>query len=531
MTKILPNRRNHRTPRPLGSDAYTVNGYLLESKEATDNSIYYGTFRKFPHHHTDTFDDKRIVFAGLQAICDYLFYEPVTHAEIDESIAFLKGRKVTTNGFVDFEFPEVLWRRVVDECDGHLPLKVEGIAEGSVVYPGEPFIRVTATKEGFGPLVPWFESTLLGVWAASERLTLARHFLSKCYEIIRAHEPLSTTNDECMFFARIMIHDFGDRAAMCPQESEFVARVHNLVWTGTDTFRAAYQNWKNGAPPAFGSSVNALAHRIVQGFKEEGDCYRHMYNVANPGELLSMVGDCYDYWTALKNHLIPLALESKKDGNGKTVVCRPDSGDSCEMVIGTLGEALRAGLMEPFVGRFDGREQTYYVSTTLRFIVANGESFESVKDILNTCLTHGYLPWRCGVFGIGGSLRNHLTRDDMSTKFALCAVGNDKRPVVKFSHEAGKQTLPNTKVVRDKISLTSGITVYLPDELPKLLIDSLVSYYDGSLDSPFGSGFTDTFSTIENRVIKEFEKMPPVAGAPSNAVKAVVSALSKKYRT
>lgn len=89
-----------------------------------------------------------------------------------------------------------------------------------------------------------------------------------------------------------------------------MAKVHNYVFYGTDTFRSAYQNWKNGAPAAFGSSVKALAHRIVQGFEKEFDCYQNMFDTAQPGEFLSMVGDCYDYGTRtlFGSYVAPTAL-------------------------------------------------------------------------------------------------------------------------------------------------------------------------------------------------------------------------------
>lgn len=525
--KILPVRRHHSVPRPLWSDAYTINGYKLESAEATENSVYYGTYRKFPLKAEPAVykkNDLRIMFAGLQSLCDMMFYEPYTHKEIDDSIAFLKGRKATATGFRDWEFPEALWRKVVDECDGYLPLKIEGIPEGGVVYPGEPCIRVSATKPGFGPLVPWFESTLLHVWAASERLTAARHFLKWAYNLIRQVELPSVPDEQCMFWARLMVHDFGDRAATCPQESELVAKVHNYVWFGTDTFRAAYQNWKNGANPAMGSSVNALAHRLVQGFENEFDCYRQMYEVAENGEYLSMVADCYDYWNALEKCLIPLALDAKTKNNGKIVVARPDSGDSVEMVVGTLKRAREAGLMVPV----ETARGTMLESTNLRFIVGNGETFDTIKSIIDACLVEGFAPWRCGIFGVGGHLRNNINRDHMSTKFALCAVGKDNRPVIKLSEEKGKGTLPNVKVCRNELARKSGITIAMPDE--PLGPDSLVTYYDGSAEAPFGPGFLDDFNVCEERVIKGFDEMPEIAGHTTTKVDNVVTELTKHYR-
>src|SRR5574337_813829 len=99
--KTLPARRYHKTPRPWWGDAYTLNGFCFESKEATETSEYYATFRKFPvmEEPLYTVGDKRIVFAGLQTLCDLLFYDPITHAEIDEALSFLKERKATSSGF------------------------------------------------------------------------------------------------------------------------------------------------------------------------------------------------------------------------------------------------------------------------------------------------------------------------------------------------------------------------------------------------------------------------------------------------
>lgn len=526
--KILPARKYHKTPRPLMSDAYTINGYVFESPEATEASEYYLTFRKFPKafepHYTG--NDNRIVFAGLQPLLDILFYDPITYEEIDETLRALKGRKATGVGFEDFEFPEAMWRQVVDECGGYLPLEIEALPEGSVAYPGEPVLRVRATKPGFGPLVPWFESTLLHVWAPTERLTAARHFYKWAYGLIRLVEPKSVDDASCELFARLMIHDFGDRAATCGQESELVGKVHNYVFYGTDTFRAAYQNMKNGAPAAFGSSVKALAHRIVQGYEQEFDCYGFMFDSAGKNEFLSMVGDCYDYWYALENKLIPLALKAQAEQSGKIVVARPDSGNSMDMVIGTLNKARDAGLMTSYTCA-DGAER--FVAGSLRFIVGNGESYKSAMDIVLAALAAGYVPWRCGVFGIGGHLRNNLNRDHMSTKFALCAVGENSRPVIKLSEERGKRTLPKVKVLRNSEALQTGCTLVLPMEQPENP-DALVPYYNGSLDAPFGTGFTDDFLTIEKRVMEDFDAMPTVAGETSLALDEEIEKLITKYR-
>ena len=79
-----------------------------------------------------------------------------------------------------------------------------------------------------------------------------------------------------------MITDFGDRAGICSQESEELGMVHLYTFGGTDTFSGAYQAWKN-SDEAVGifSSVNALAHRNVQSYEKENDCYEVNKEIAD----------------------------------------------------------------------------------------------------------------------------------------------------------------------------------------------------------------------------------------------------------
>jgi hypothetical protein len=60
--------------------------------------------------------------------------------------------------------------------------------------------------------------------------------------------------------------------------------------------------------------------------------------------------------------------------------------------------------------------------------------------------------------------------------------------------------------------------------------DALVSYYNGSLDNPFGVGFTDEFLTCEERVVKGFDKMPKDTGKRSTGVNELVEHLVATYR-
>jgi hypothetical protein len=128
---------------------------------------------------------------------------------------------------------------------------------------------------------------------------------------------------------------------------------------------------------------------------------------------------------------------------------------------------------------------------------------------------------------VGGFLRNSITRNTLSTKYALCVVGKDGRPVIKKSEVRGKQTLPMAKVLRDPDSLACGKTLVSPIEDGK---DSLVNYFNGiNRRNPFGEGMYDLFPVIQQRVLVDYDVMPLEAGKISDILQDTVDALLEKY--
>ena len=160
----LPKRKIFKTPRLLLADAYTVGADKFQSKKAREKSIYYVTFRRRLHEINPAIydkDDNRVIFGGLQRILEKLFYEPITHEEIDETKRFLATFKSTMVGTSEYEFPEEMWRSVVDNFNGRPPIKIKAVPEGSVVYQNEPIIQIESIDDTIinsGELAAWFES-------------------------------------------------------------------------------------------------------------------------------------------------------------------------------------------------------------------------------------------------------------------------------------------------------------------------------------------------------------------------------------
>jgi len=506
---ILPKRKIHKTPRLLVADAYTVGSDKFQSLDAKQKSVYYITFRRELFNINDTLfnkGDNRMIFGGIQRILEKLFYEPITHEEIDISIEFLSTFKVTNKGLSKYECPEHLWRIIVDEFNGRPPIKITAMPEGSVVYPNEPVVIIEATDNKFGHLIgelgAWFESKLLQTWAISERITRNEHWLSKLEGMVRSIDPY-LTEEMVSFFASLMLTDFGDRAGITSEESEELGMAHLYTFPGTDTCSGAFQAWMNANKTPIGSSVNALAHRNVQAYEFEGDCYKAIYDSCGNDEIISMVADCYSFYDAVDDYLLPLALRSKYENNGKIVIARPDSGDPLEQVLYVCNLAEKNGLVT--YREIDGK--TWKFATYLKFIEGDGMTYDVMWDIIQALISEGFVPYSFGLFGVGGGLRNELKRDNFSAKYALSSKGLNDIPVTKFSETFGKTTLPGPfKVLRSKIALDKKQTVVHIDEDGE---DAMVVYFDGSnIYKPFGPGQDDDFLTIRNRIKTQFNSMP-----------------------
>lgn len=502
----MPPQHVFRTPRLLLADAYTLGADLFQSEKAKEKSVYYLPFRRNLHSiNPDLYDkgDNRIVFVGLTRIIEKLFYDPITHDEIDETLDFLKDFKATSKGPKRYEFNEDLWRKVVDDFNGRPPIKIEAFPEGSVVYPNEPSIQITSMSKGTGELAAWFESKLLQCWAASERVTQNQHWFKWLKKNVILKVNPDYTVEEANFYTSLMLTDFGDRAGMTLEESEELGLYHLMTFPGTDTCSGAYQAWKMSDGIQFASSVNALAHRNIQAYDKEEDCYRAIYDHAEDGEFISMVSDCYNFKKATQEYLLKLALEAKESGNGKVVVDRPDSGNALEQVVWICELAYDNNLFEN-VNTSTGE---WKAMTNLKFIEGDGMTFKAMKEIIHSLMALKFAPHLCGLFGAGGGLRNNLKRDNLSAKYALASIGEDNQGVVKFSETPAKATLPGPfKVLRTKEALENKETIVHIDEDGE---SALVVYFDGSnIKEPFGKIMWELFGSWKNRLENEFENMP-----------------------
>ena len=491
-------------PLPLKGDGYTVSGECLASPKARQRSVYNLTNRKsareaFP----GVAQDSRMVLYGVSDFVHRYLTTPITHDDIDESLAFMETANAITGR--SLYFPERTWRRVVRLHGGYLPIRIEALPEGSTFYPFEPYVQVTAGDE-YGELAAQIEMLLAGmIGICTARVTLERHLLERMTEFVMRDRP-DASLDAATEMARDLIIDFGGRATIIDDEAELAGRCHLICFNGTDTFNAAYRARKMGAPPPVGTSILALAHRIVQGWDEEAQAYQRLAYCAPEGA--SYVADCYNYKHAVENYLLPIAK------GGKLVLARPDSGNAIDQIDWTVSTAMSHGLFRDQGGRTFG--------TDLQVIYGDSVKWETITRLYDHLRKVSHAPTGWLRFGIGGWLRNTPNRDSLSTAYKLAARGDELEPVVKLSEVAGKLSVP-------------GPTLFHHNH-PRIRIGcngmetQFRTYYNnGGVNDP------PNFMAIRDRATHSFRndkhlKLPPDYGMNGETLGEDVKAVQYAYR-
>lgn len=477
-----------RVPVPLRADAYTIASDCLVSQNAKDGSIYNFTNRISPAKAwPEIAKDSRMVFWGLSRYIADELSDPCTGEDIAESVEFM-NRAHSFGGPLSFN-PKI-WERVLNEYNGFLPITIEAPPEGSTFFPFEPVIQVTGTN-GFGEIAAHIEAIMVGrVSINIARATLTRHILERMNEWAAKDYPDVA---DTYAIAQWMIHDFGMRASSNATESEDLGLAHLLSFHGTDTFNAAYLAYKMGGKVCTGTSILALAHRIVQGYDAEIDCFKNLYNqtLEEKNGIASYVSDCYNFKKAVREHLVNICK-----ADGPTVVVRPDSGDFLQNDFLVLQTAVEQGL---FKKDASGR----YIPTNMKIIQGDSMTPNKIDLLFKNREFRGFAPTMWGIIGIGGYLRNNCTRDTLSSAYKLSAIRSENkwRPVVKLSETKGKLSVPGpNKVYRYDNHYRP--TVYLESEFQPLGRQILQTYYNNGVVKDL-----ELFSVIQDRTISDFNDL------------------------
>jgi nicotinamide phosphoribosyltransferase len=420
----------------LNTDSYKAS-HWLQYPPGTDGSFFYVESRGGLHDRT--------VFFGLQAILKEYLSPPITQANIDEARKLLPAHGVPFN--------EAGWLHILREHDGHLPLRIRAVPEGSVVPVRNALVTIEATDPAAYWLPSYVETLLLRLWYPVTVATISWHLR----QLIRGY--LELTSDDPADQLPFKLHDFGARGVSSTESAGLGGAAHLVNFVGTDTLSGLLTARAYYHEPLAGYSIPGAEHSTITSWGRENEvaAYRNMLaQFARPGSLVAVVSDSYDIYRAIRQHW-GVTLKQEVIESGATLVIRPDSGDPVEVV-----EQCLLLLDEAFGSRVNGKG--YKVLNHVRVIQGDGIDAHSLQAILQRATERGFSADNL-TFGMGGGLLQRINRDtqQFALKCSAVRVNGEWRDVYK-----DPVTAPHKTSKRGRLTLLrnsdSGeyVTVSLP---------------------------------------------------------------------
>ncbi|MNW28219.1 putative nicotinate phosphoribosyltransferase [compost metagenome] len=343
-----------------------------------------------------------MILYGMHETAVNLLTTKITHEMINE---------VVTQAFdQNLPFPELLFRRVVDELNGNIPILFEMLPEGTWCPAGTPFAQISNTVEGFGELVTWWEGVLMMAFfpssCATEAFNIAKYLKEK---------GLPNTR----------FHSFGFRGHKSLEDAYWAGTAWALFFEGLDDFHI-----KSHLPNAKLGSIPALAHKVTQQFDDEYDCFiRAIDETAALGlPTVSLVIDTYDANRFVQKYLLDLANHALS--KSVHIVARPDSGPVVQQTIDIFNIVKKNDL------------------TNVSVIIGEGIDFETAKSYDRRLSAQG-VPLSFVTYGIGAGFYKHLERDTLG--WAMKTAYSNGKPRMKFSMVSLKRSIPGAVgIVREQ---------------------------------------------------------------------------------
>ncbi len=477
-------------PISILTDSYKA-GHFAQYPDAKE-MIAYGEFRK-PF---EGMDDQRMVFYGIRYIVENYLNHQWTIEDIERAADFYSTHNVLGT---EYPFPKELFLRVIDEHNGYLPIKLEALPEGTVIYAHTPVYQITARGD-FSRLVTFIETLLTQIWYPSTVATLSRHTKQLITEAFK-----DSVEEDFFFLIPSRLHDFGFRGCTSVEQSVLGGLAHLLNFEGSDTMSACYYgqyHLNDGKPIA--SSIPATEHSVMTSWETELDAVLNMVDKYGHG-LFATVADSYDYDNFLNTVLPEVAPLVKAKGG--THVIRPDSGDPVSCVIRGLEACAK------YYG-YTVNSKGFKVLNNSAVIQGDGINYFILKDILKATLEAGFSAQNVA-FGMGAGLLQKVNRDTMSFATKLCFIeyaDGTKRDVMKTPKtDSGKFSLPG----KLQVLRTAGVPTAFPTPASwedKTIETNLfeVVYDCGPVDVKW-----ESFEQVRARLEGEWKKLPEEADAIS----------------
>lgn len=423
----------------------------------------------------------KTIFYGLQYILKkYLEGQIVTQEKIDEA------DNLIANHIGPDIFNSDGWQYILDEHDGHLPIEIKAVAEGTPVDVGNALMTVENTDDKSYWLPNYLEPLLLQVWYPSTVATLSAEVRKLCNFYL---EVTGSVKDNLDF----MLHDFGYRGATSTESSMLSGSAHLLSFSGTDTIAALTipENYYNDSN-LYGFSVQATEHSVMTSLGPEGEISQILNVIDNAKDgVLSLVIDSYNYRNFLEESgksgtELNEAILNFLDGEDNKVVFRPDSGEPVSTTIdclNLLSEGFGSHLTDKGYKVFD---------LNIGLLWGDGLNYQKIRDILFAMKSAGWAAQNI-IFGMGGGLHTAVNRDTQRNAFKCSAQLRDGvwHDIFKNPLDSSKKSKTGRfKLIRENNSFR---TVPIDSEGEDYL---QTVFKDGELL------IDDTFADIKQRALK-----------------------------
>uniref|UniRef100_A0A3Q3E2E1 Nicotinamide phosphoribosyltransferase n=1 Tax=Labrus bergylta TaxID=56723 RepID=A0A3Q3E2E1_9LABR len=348
----------------------------------------------------------KTVFYGLQYILQkYLKGKVVTPEKIQEA------KEVYREHFQD------------DKYNGHLPIEIKAVPEGSVIPRGNVLFTVESTDPECYWLTNWVETILVQIWYPITVATNSR----EQKKILAKYLQETSGNLEGLEYK---LHDFGYRGVSSQETAGIGASAHLVNFKGTDTVAGigVIKKYYGTKDPVPGFSVPAAEHSTITawGKDHEKDAFEHIIKQF-PSVPVSIVSDSYDIYNACEKIWGEdlRGLIEKRSADAPLVV-RPDSGNPLDTVLKVL-EILG----KKFIPK-ENSKGFKVLPPYIRVIQGDGVDINTLQEIVE------------------GALLQKLTRDLLNCSFKCSYVVTNGLGVNVFKDPVAD---PNKRSKKGRLSL------------------------------------------------------------------------------
>lgn len=411
---------------------------------------------------------------GLQALLmEYFVGKVVTQEKIDEAYELYAAHFGN-----DKLFNRAGWERILAKHNGHLPLQIKAVAEGTEVPVSNVLMTVENTDIEFPWLTNYVESILVQTWypmtVATQSLYLRRMIMAA---LEKSGDPSGID---------FKLHDFGFRGVTCPEQATLGGMAHLVSFKGTDTVPALVGVRKYYGEQIAGFSIPASEHSTITSWGRENE-YAAFANMLEkyPTGLVACVSDSFNIYDAVTKGWGGVLRDKVLNRDGVLVV-RPDSGEPKEV----LPEIMRR--LAAAFGSKRNSKGYLVLNPKVRVIQGDGIEYSTIQGIMDAVMNAGFSMDNLA-FGSGGGLLQKHNRDTQKCAFKCSHIIVDSvgREVYKdpITDQGKKSKSGILRLTRDSMGYTTET-----GDGPTLLQDV---FYNGELPN------TTTFADIRSRALSE----------------------------